>query len=345
MILSISQDSRLRERFGSEQMSENTTGKLRAFRRIPFKLRSNLLPSLSGVKIMWPLTNGFRSLAGPEAALLRGCVGMMVDGLVAELNASPDPSSPDPDGNPDFDDNESEYEGDDLLDGFGFLAPNWYTMWEPEQRVWLLERVTTSLLGARSAPPQSAIFEATIEAVYVELADLIAMEITTGTPIERGSWRASLLDAYVQRCPEDSISGGLHFEVTTIDPCLPPAVSRQWKATHPETPSISGCDSNDESLSQTPAPSPGYRDQPAAGRPDWMTWWMSVIERLVDATYGPRLYHGGERFRDGDPALLKRYLHSKGVNEKFMQRIPPLRSRSQTQAAVERIQTIVIQRE
>jgi len=47
---------------------------------------------------------------------------------------------------------------------------------------------------------------------------------------------------------------------------------------------------------------------------------MSVpIERLVDATYGPRLYHGGERFRDGDPGVLKtaRLCTPKGVNEKL----------------------------
>lgn len=76
-----------------------------------------------------------------------------------------------------------------------------------------------------------------------------------------------------------------------------------------------------------------------------MAWWTSVIERLVDATYGPRLYHGAERLRDGDPELLIRYLRSKGVNDKFMQRIPPLRSRGQTQAAIERIQKIVFQGE
>ncbi|MCM2375013.1 hypothetical protein [Aporhodopirellula aestuarii] len=277
---------------------------------------------------MWPLTNGLRCLTGPEAALFRGGIGMMVIDLVTELNTEPE------DGHP-------SYFDDDNVDDFGFSAPRWYSMWEPGQRVWLLERVTTSLLAARSAPPPSAIFEATIEAVYVKIADLIAMEITTGTPIQRGSWRGSLLDAYVQRCPHDSLLGALQFEATTIDPCLPPSVTRQWNAAQA---------SSDDGESDSPDAQPSTASKDDASRrkqksradePDWMAWWTSVIERLVDATYGPRLYRGAEEYRDGDPKLLQRFLRSKGVNEKFMHRIPPLRSRSQTQAAVGRLRAIV----
>lgn len=282
---------------------------------------------------MWPLTNGLRCLAGAEAALLRGCVGMMVDGLVADLNSDP---------MTELAAESADWDSDELLEGFGFSPPAWYAMWEPEQRVWLLERVTTSLLAARTAPPHSAIFEATIEAIYVELADLIAMEITTGTPIERGSWRASLLDAYVQRCPEDSLRGGLHFEATTLDPCVPPAISRQWHATQADGESTTNCEPSDDAVSQSPA---SQTNGKKPGESDWMTWWMSVIERLVDATYGPRLYHAAERYRDDDPKLLQRYLQSKGVNEKFTTRIPPLRSRGQTQAAIDRLQSIVFQDE
>ncbi|MFG0288943.1 MAG: hypothetical protein ACF8CQ_12245 [Rhodopirellula sp. JB044] len=289
---------------------------------------------------MWPLTNGLRCLTGPEASLFRGGVGMMIDQIVMELNSTPEESAP-------------PFVDDGPTSDFGFCPPRWYSMWEPQQRVWLLERVTTSLLAARAAPPQSAIYEATVEAVYVEIADLIAMEITTGAPIQRGSWRGSLLDAYVQRCPEDSLLGALQFEATTMDPCLPPSLTRQWNEAQSEENSADANQANEANASELESSSnPSDRTEDSlrgktrnstnnSEEPDWMAWWTSVIERLVDATYGPRLHHEAERYRDGDPELLHRFLQSKGVNDKFMQRIPPLRSRGQTQAAIDRIQKMV----
>ncbi|TWT74403.1 hypothetical protein [Allorhodopirellula solitaria] len=268
---------------------------------------------------MWPLTNGMRCLTGAEAALFRGAVGMMLDQLTSEFHTEPtDPGS--------------EPALDEAAGGYGFLPPHWFSMWELEQRIWLLERVTTSLLTARQAPPASAIFEATVEAVYIELADLVAMEITTGLPIERGSWRGALLDAFVQRCPQDSLLGALQFEATTLDPCLPPALTRQWKAEQART-------EVDTDSSQNQPHQSSQSD--VNGEPDWMTWWTSVIERLVDATYGVRLYQVAERYRDDDPKRLHRFLKSKGVNVKFMQRIPPLRSSSQTLTSIDRLQAIV----
>lgn len=233
----------------------------------------------------------------------------------------------------DFDQENSADDGLDLdesVDGFGFETPHWFSMWEPEQRIWLLERVAVPLLTARSAPPASAMLEATVEAVYVELADLIAMEITAGTPIEKGSWRGSLLDAYVQRCPRDSLLSALQFEATTLDSCLPPAIQKQLK-------SLAGNPDEGNSDDGT--------DQAAPESLDWLNWWTMVIERLVDATYGPRLYHDAELLRDGDPRQLQRYLRTKGVNSKFCSRIPPLRSHAQTQSSIDRLQAIIFQNE
>ncbi|TWU03479.1 hypothetical protein [Neorhodopirellula pilleata] len=293
---------------------------------------------------MWPLTNGLRCLEGDEANLFRGAVGMMVDQLVIDINARIDDEQDGLDdsatANPlaeelaawlrdPLHDPENfaidHSDADDSSDGFGFETPHWYSMWEPEQQIWLLERVTVSLLTAKSAPPASAIFEATVEAIYVELADLIAMEITAGTPIEKGSWRGSLLDAYVQRCPKDSLLSAMQFEATTLDPCLPPAVQKQLKSL---------TRASQENVSQ--------------GSPeslDWLNWWTMVIERLVDATYGPRIYHDAEAYRDGDPRELQRYLRTKGVNAKFCDRIPPLRNHGQTQASIDRLQSIIFQGE
>lgn len=263
---------------------------------------------------MWPLTDGDRCLAGSEASLFRGAVGMLVDSLVVDL----------------YDSDELNRTGEfndigEPQSPFGFEIPRWYSMWEPCQRLWLLERVTTALLTARSAPPASAMFEATIEAVYIEVADCVAMEITEGKPIDEHSWRRSLLDAYATRCPQDSLLESMQFEATTMDSCLPPALKKQ--------------------ISAAPYPSSQADDasENSAREQDWLTWWSMVIERLVDATYGVRVYHQAERFRDGDPEELSHYLQSKGVNAKFTQRMPPFRSPSQTQATIDRLQAIVFQ--
>lgn len=301
---------------------------------------------------MWPLTNGLQCLGGDEAGLFRGAVGMMVDQLVLELNEGPsedDPSdlplmnqgpteeqsdeqpaelptwlegsSEEAHGNETGSDGYRDKEHESSVEGFGFETPHLYSMWEPEQRIWLLERVAVPLLTAHPAPPAAAVFEATVEAVYVELADLIAMEITSGTPIEKGSWRGSLLDSYVQRCPKDSLLGALQFEATTLDPCLPPSIKKQLQTIDDDN------DVADESPENL----------------DWLHWWTMVIERLVDATYGPRLYHDAEPYLDGDPRDLQRYLRTKGLNAKFMRRIPPLRTHQQTQKTIDCLQGILFQ--
>ena len=300
---------------------------------------------------MWPLTNGLQCLSGDEAGLFRGAVGMMVDQLVLELNEGLDRNDVEPEDAPLdlplmsqgpedelvldlpewLEDSRDEFhndaganecyseENEPSVEGFGFETPHLYSMWEPEQRIWLLERVTVPLLTARRSPPAAAVFEATVEAVYVELADLIAMEITSGAPIEKGSWRGSLLDAYVQRCPKDSLLSALQFEATTLDPCLPPAIKKQLRA----------IDEDKEIADESPE------------NLDWLHWWTMVIERLVDATYGPRLYHDAEPYLDGDPRDLQRYLRTKGLNTKFMRRIPPLRSHEQTQKTIDCLQTLL----
>ncbi|KLU04144.1 hypothetical protein RISK_003730 [Rhodopirellula islandica] len=276
---------------------------------------------------MWPLTNGNRCLVGPEAELFRGTVAMMVDQLVDELNPAAEV--------------EHKVESDPqfTISGpmVGFDPPHWYEMWEPEQKIWLLERVATSLLTSRPAPAMAAMFEATVEAVYVETGNLIVLEITEGRPIEPGSWRQSLLDAYVQRCPRDSFLEATHFEATTLDPCLPREIEQQIRQLEQTTASEGDLNSNSIQDPNSIQGSVGKR------KSDWLTYWSTVIERLLDATYGPRVHHTAEAYRDGDPKLLKRFLQSKGVSPKFLQRIPPLRTNHQIQKAVTRLQALLLE--
>lgn len=281
---------------------------------------------------MWPLTDGNHCLRGAEADLFRGAVGMMVDQLVIEINGEAD----DFDAIREYDELMQTGSAEDALgqlpaDDYETSVPHLFAMWEPCQRIWLLERVTTSVLSTRSAPPSSAIFEATIEAVYVEVGDLIALEICEGQSIEPASWRQTLLDAFVQRCPKDSLLEAMQFEVTAIDPCLPPSIAEKLR--------VLDTTRSDGETEADAAQRSG--DAGTSRSRDWFAWWAMILDRLVDATYGPRLHGQLEPLLDGDPRQVARWLQNKGVNSKFHSRIPPLRTLAQTQTSIQRLQSLI----
>ena len=117
----------------------------------------------------WPTTRGMRNLIGAEADLVRGAIGMMVDHLVAELR----------DGEPPW-----------------TYAVEWFDQWDGDPRLWLLERVTAALLGAEIIEPSAAMFDATVDAIFYEVNDLVEIEIDQGSADDsERSWRQSVIDA------------------------------------------------------------------------------------------------------------------------------------------------------
>ncbi len=256
---------------------------------------------------MWHLTDGLQKLRGVEADLFRGGVGMVMDRLVEQL------STDDP------------VEAAQIADAWDEdQSPRWFAMWEPDQKVWLLERVATAVLTAGQPPPPAAIFDATIETIYAEIADLVAIEVIDGEPIAEDSWRQTLLQAFTVRCPRASVLEAMRFQTDTLGtPVNPAGDSRTAGSSAKANPS------RFETLFEQPD--------------DWLTWWTRLADRLLDATYGPRLYHDAEAHRDGDPNLMMRFLDAKGTNRLYLRRIPPLRSHNQTQAAVDRLQALVFE--
>ncbi len=120
---------------------------------------------------MWPTLDGLRMLKDAEADLVRGAVGMMLDHLVAEYR----------------DDAQPWRYGIDSFD-----------MWDPEQRIWMLDEITACLLTRRRPLSAAAIWEACIDAIFCEVVDLIEIEITDPTLTKMPqSWRQSVLEAYV----------------------------------------------------------------------------------------------------------------------------------------------------
>ncbi len=123
---------------------------------------------------MWPTTKGIRKLHDQEAALVRGMVGMMVDQIVAE----------------------SRDESEQLRYGI-----EWFDSWDWTQRLWLLDRVTAALLTDCPSPPPAAMLEATIDAMFAELFDLIVMEIDDKQSQlkvdDKPTWRQNAVAAFV----------------------------------------------------------------------------------------------------------------------------------------------------
>ncbi|KAA5542200.1 hypothetical protein FYK55_15455 [Roseiconus nitratireducens] len=115
----------------------------------------------------WPTTDGMRNLQGAEADLVRGAIGMMVDTHVGQLRESSAP--------------------------WRYGVP-WFDQWDVGQRLWLLDKVTVTLFGRETIDSPAAMFDATVDAVFHEILDLVLMEIDQPEPTRR-SWRQSVLEA------------------------------------------------------------------------------------------------------------------------------------------------------
>lgn len=117
----------------------------------------------------WPTTSGLRNLAGAEADLIRGAVGMMVDTHVAELCEQAEPWQ---------------------------YGVTWFDQWDAGQRLWLLERVCSAFFGNETIDPSAAIFDATADSIFYEVNDLIQIEIDQqSATVSQRSWRQSVIDA------------------------------------------------------------------------------------------------------------------------------------------------------
>ena len=119
---------------------------------------------------MWPTTTGLRCLVDHEFELIRATVGMMVDHLVAEGR-----------------------EGDPQQ----VYGLQWYDQWDWQQRIWLVERVSLALLTDLEPPSPAAIWEASIDAVFLEIRELVEMEVRHPDLLRpEKSWRQCVFDAF-----------------------------------------------------------------------------------------------------------------------------------------------------
>ncbi|MGB0596817.1 MAG: hypothetical protein ACPGLY_09010 [Rubripirellula sp.] len=102
---------------------------------------------------MWSTVDGVRKLTGPEAELIRSGCWAVTD----RLSQHHDVDSP-------------------LIYGI-----DWFDQWEYQQKRWLLKQVHDALLSDQVPPRPAAIWEATIDVIFLEVLMQIEQESEFGT--------------------------------------------------------------------------------------------------------------------------------------------------------------------
>jgi hypothetical protein len=123
---------------------------------------------------MWATVDGLRALKDAEAELVRRAIGTMIGQLIAEHNDEAQPHR------------------------YGI---DWYDQWDCDQRIWLLEQVAVALLTDAAPPAPAAMWEATVDAIFLEVIESIAVEADdVSRHVSGTSWRGRVLDAF--RCQQ-----------------------------------------------------------------------------------------------------------------------------------------------
>jgi hypothetical protein len=139
---------------------------------------------MGGFIAMWHTSRGDRTLRGSEAALVGNAIDTMIDTLMLHFDI----------------DSDVDLDCQDLHDPNCDSGISVYDAFSPPQRIGLLHEVAQYLLRETDeALPLSAALEATIAAIFVEVRDQVAIEISLfGSRIDEGqtNWRQLVLDAY-----------------------------------------------------------------------------------------------------------------------------------------------------
>lgn len=151
---------------------------------------------------MWHTSRGDRTLDGDEAALVSRAIDEMVAALLMHV------------------DEEFEDDATDCVSGIAV-----YDACTPSQRIGLLHDVAKHLLTETQEPlPLSALADATVAAVFIEIRDQIAIEIGLASDLpEEGlsSWRQMVLDAhqsvFPSRADEDHVASTHGLSATSDD--------------------------------------------------------------------------------------------------------------------------------
>jgi hypothetical protein len=103
---------------------------------------------------MWLTVDGMRCLRGHEARLLCRAVASMLPECLAAGKGNPDSNEP-----------------------YRVYGIDWFDQWEAEQKIWLLEQVTTALLTEQKLLKPAAMWEATVDAIFQHVFEALLDEM------------------------------------------------------------------------------------------------------------------------------------------------------------------------
>lgn len=101
---------------------------------------------------MWSTVDGIRKLTGPEAELVRSGCQVVADRL-------------------------TQHHDVDSPFRYGI---DWFDQWEDQQKRWLLQQVREALLSDQVPPRPAAMWEATIDVIFLEVLTQLEQECEVG---------------------------------------------------------------------------------------------------------------------------------------------------------------------
>ena len=141
---------------------------------------------------MWLTLTGLRTLTKQERELVNPATDSLVNAITANSQSDSKENACDLESNAIQAWTPSECDHDPLT------GIDWFDQWDHEQRLWLLTQVMQSLLlDTVAPPPQAAIFDATIDAIFLTVSrHLQGVPNTIQNQHNRDLWQLRLKNAF-----------------------------------------------------------------------------------------------------------------------------------------------------
>lgn len=214
---------------------------------------------------MWHTSRGDRTLGGHEAVLVSGAIEVMVAALLVHIDD-------------DFEDSASDCETGIAI----------YDICTPSQRIGLLHDVAKYLLTDTDEPLSlSALTDATVAAIFVEIRDQIAIEIEFAASHEESGqlgWREMVLAAHRSVYPDPNPNSG-------------PGVLRNggYEAM------VRGFDASAGDLRH----------------------WETMVDDLADSILWDRDFEMADGFLDIDPGVSRQRRRLLGIDDEYFTSVAP----------------------
>lgn len=232
---------------------------------------------------MWVTVDGERSLGQAEARLFcRAVVSMLSDCVAVITNRS---------------------DADQECRVYGI---DWFDQWDAEQKVWLLEQVATALLTDQPSMQPAAMWEATVDVIFLHVFEHVADEFDHQT----------LRNSEREHADRKSVTFEHREE----------ASGQRWR--------------DDVILALEQQQNRVVKVVRSGGE---AKEWRRLVMQIADRILGVAAYQTAESYRDEQSAKVAAFLEQKGLPADFLTQIPPLMGESETKDSMERLRKLLKQ--